>query len=89
MPRLLQYVSGVRLIADPYDRHLWHFAIQRRRYDLRARRGRFLLQTEGGAPLGMFDDWNRAIACAREHRYAADTERIPVVASGMHPSLST
>ncbi len=70
MPRLLRYVSGVRLIADPYDLRLWHFAIRGKRYDLHAR---------GGAPLGRYSDWTQAVAFAREHAHTAITERIPTI----------
>ena len=79
MPRLLRYVSGVRLIADPYDLRLWHFVIRGKRYDLHARGGSFLLEEDGGAPLGRFSDWTHAVAHAREHAHSAITERIPTV----------
>ncbi len=79
MPRLLRYVSGVRLIADPYDLRLWHFAIRGKRYDLHARGGTFILKEDGGAPLGRYSDWTDAIAYAREHAHTAITERMPTV----------
>ncbi len=79
MPRLLRYVSGVRLIADPYDLRLWHFAIRGKRYDLHARGGTFVLKEDGGAPLGRYSDWTHAVAYAREHAHTAITERIPTI----------
>ena len=79
MPRLLQYVSGVRLIVDPYDHRLWHFTVQGKRYDLRARGGSYVLRTETGEPLGTFNDLNRAVERSREHVHAAATERIPIL----------
>lgn len=79
MPRLLRYVSGVRLIADPYDLRLWHFAIRGKRYDLHARGGTFILKEEGGAPLGRYSDWTDAVAYAREHAHTAITERIQTI----------
>ena len=79
MPRLLRYVSGVRLIADPYDLRLWHFAIRGKRYDLHARGGSFLLKEADGAPLGRFSDWSPAVAHAREHASTAITERIQTI----------
>lgn len=79
MQRLLRYVSGVRLIADPYDLRLWHFAIRGKRYDLYARGGSFLLKEDGGAPLGRFSDWAPAVAHAREHAHTAITERIQTI----------
>ncbi len=80
MPRLLQYVSGVRLSVDPYDHRLWHCTIQRRRYNLRERGGAYLVHAEDGTKLGTFDDWGKAIASAREHAHRTITERIPVIA---------
>lgn len=79
MPRLLRYVSGVRLIADPYDLRLWHFAIRGKRYDLHARGGTFILKEDGGAPLGRYSDWTDAVAYAREHAHTAITERIQTI----------
>ena len=79
MPRLLQYVSGIRLTVDRYDHRLWHFMIQRRRYDLRERGGSYVVQAEDGTKLGTFDDWSKAVASAREHAHRAITERIPVI----------
>ncbi|MDQ2786934.1 MAG: hypothetical protein M3Y58_18240 [Chloroflexota bacterium] len=79
MPRLLRYVSGVRLIADPYDLRLWHFAIRGKRYDLHARGGTFVLKEEGGTPLGRYSDWTDAVAYAREHAHTANTERMPTI----------
>lgn len=79
MARLLHYVSGIRLIADAYDLRLWRFTIQRKRYLLRARGGTFVLQTEDGRAVGTFRDWTAAVAEAREHARAANTDRIPLV----------
>lgn len=79
MARLLHYVSGVRLMADAYDPRLWHFSIHRKRYLLRARGGIFVLQTEDGAALGTFRDWNAAVAEARAHAHAARTDHIPLI----------
>lgn len=81
MPRLLRYVSGVRLIADPYDLRLWHFAIRGKRYDLHARGGSFLLKEADGMLLGRFSDWAQAVAHANEHAHTAITERIPMISS--------
>lgn len=79
MPRLLRYVSGVRLIADPYDLRLWHFTIGGNRYRLHARNGSYLLQTDDGAPLGRFHDWSPAVARAHERTHEAGTESLPVI----------
>ena len=84
MPRLLRYVSGVRLIADPYDLRLWHFTIRGKRYDLHARGGSFLLKEEGGGPIGRYSDWTHAVAYAREHAHTAITERIPTIPARMN-----
>lgn len=80
MPRLLHYVAGVRLIVDPYDHHLWNFTIRSRRYHLRARGGTFVLRTDDGTLLGTYNDWNLAIAAAKEYAHKAITEPIPIVA---------
>jgi len=85
MPRLLQYVSGVRLVVDVYDHRLWHFTIRGRRFDLRERGGSYVLQTDDGTKLGSFDDWDRAIVIARDHAHRAITERIPVIAPVARP----
>lgn len=79
MRRQLHYVANVRLIADPYDRWLWHFSVMRKRYDLRARAGAFALQAEDGTRLGTFEDESRAIARAREHATPTTTEWIPAI----------
>jgi hypothetical protein len=79
MPRMLQYVSGVRLIIDLYDSRLWHFTIHGKRYDLRARGGAFTLHADDGTLLGRFHDWSPAVAHAREHAHTAATERLPVI----------
>lgn len=81
MPGQLHYVASVRLIADPYDRWLWHFSIMGKRYDLRARAGAFALHAEDGTRLGVFDDESRAIGRAREHARMAHAERIPAIPS--------
>lgn len=39
MPRQLQYVAGVRLIEDAYDRWQWHFVVLRNCFTLRAHGG--------------------------------------------------
>ncbi|MDQ6601377.1 MAG: hypothetical protein M3176_05155 [Chloroflexota bacterium] len=80
MPRLLHYVSGVRLIVDPYDHRLWHFAIRSKRYDLQTRGGSYILRTDDGVLLGRFQDLDKAIQGAREHAHSAATERIPLIA---------
>jgi len=79
MPHLLHYVSGVRLIVDPYDHRLWNFTIHGKRYNLRARGGSFVLRTDAGDPLGSFTDWSKAVAAAREHAHTAITDRLPVI----------
>ena len=88
MPRLLRYVSGVRLIADPYDLRLWHFTISGKRYDVHTRSGSFLLQADDGTPLGRFYDWAQAIACAHERAHEAVTERLPVISPYTRASIS-
>lgn len=87
MPRQLQYVTGVRLIEDAYDRWQWHFVIARKRFALRARGGAYVLCSDDGMRLGTFDDVRRAIAQAREHARMADTERFPT--SPPHPRRPT
>ena len=88
MPRLLHYVAGVRLVVDPYDHRLWHFAMLGKRYTLRDRGGTAALQTDEGMPLGTFHDWSRAVATAREHAHTASTERIPIIGSGVPRPIS-
>jgi len=77
MPRQLQYVTGVRLIEDANDRWQWHFVIARKRFDLRARGGAYVLCRDDGMKLGTFDDVRRAVAQAREHAQMANMERLP------------
>lgn len=88
MPRLLRYVSGVRLIADPYDLRLWHFTISGKRFNLHARGGSFLLQADDGAPLGRFHDWSQAVACAHERAHDAATEPLPVISPYTRASIA-
>ncbi len=83
MARQLHYVSGVRLIVDPYDIRLWHFTMQGKRYDVRTKGGAFLLSTDDGTLLGRYTDWSRAIAGAREHAHSAATERLPAIPAHM------
>jgi len=80
MPRLLHYVSGVRLIIDPYDHRLWHFVIRGKRYALQTRGGSYILRSDDGVSLGRFVDVSKAIQGAREHAHSAATDRIPLVA---------
>ena len=88
MPRLLRYVSGVRLVADPYDLRLWHFTINGKRYNLTTRGGAFLLHTDDGASLGRFQDWSQAVACANERTHDAATERLPIISPYTRASLA-
>ncbi len=81
MPRQLQYVAGVRLIEDAYDRWQWHFVIARKRFALRARGGAYVLCSDDGMRLGTFDDMSRAVAQARAHAQMANTERLPTPTS--------
>ncbi len=87
MPRQLQYVAGVRLIEDAYDRWQWHFVISRNRFTLRARGGTYVLCSDDGMRLGAFDAVSRAVAQAREHARMADTERLLI--SPPHPRRPT
>ena len=87
MPRQLQYVAGVRLIEDAYDRWQWHFVIARKRFALRARGGAYVLCSDDGMRLGTFDDVSRAVARAREHAQTANTERL--LTSPLHPRRPT
>jgi hypothetical protein len=89
MPRLLRYVSGVRLVADPYDLRLWHFTISGKRYNLQAARGgSFLLQADDGTALGRFQDWSQAVACANERAHDSATERLPIISPYTRASLA-
>ncbi len=88
MPRLLRYVSGVRLIADPYDLRLWHFTISGKRYNVQTRGGSFVLHADDGTPLGRFHDWSQAIACADARAHEATTERLPVISPYTRASLA-
>ena len=87
MPRQLQYVAGVRLIEDAYDRWQWHFVIARKRFTLYARGGAYVLCSDDGMKLGTFDDVSRAVAQAREHAQTANTERL--LTSPLHPRRPT
>ncbi|MHB8648460.1 MAG: hypothetical protein ACYDAR_21980 [Thermomicrobiales bacterium] len=80
MQRLLHYVSGVRLIVDPYDHRLWHFVIRGKRYDVQTRAGSYILRSDDGVMVGRFLDLSKAVQGAREHAHAAPTERFPIIA---------
>jgi hypothetical protein len=89
MPRLLRYVSGVRLIADPYDLRLWHFTISGKRYNLLAARGgSFLLHADDGTPMGRYHDWAQAVAFANERAHDSATERLPIISPYTRASLA-
>ncbi|GEM_PF-3983176 len=80
MPRLLHYVSGVRLTVDPYDHRLWHFVIRGKRYDVQTRGGSYILRSDDGLMVGRFLDLSKAVQGAREHAHSATTERLPIIA---------
>ena len=67
MPHCLRYAAGVRLVADPFDPHLWRCAVAGRRYALRERRGTIVLVGADGEALGWFRTWERAVERAAEH----------------------
>ncbi len=87
MPRLLHYVSGVRLTVDPYDSRYWHFTISGKRYNLRSRGGGFVLHADDDTILGRYEDWSKAVAFAREHAHTANTERLPIITPYTRQSL--
>ena len=87
MSRLLQYVSGVRLVADAFDPRLWHFTIRGNRFHLRTRGATAVLLGQDGTPLGTFTHWDAAIAGAQERAQPRATGSFPVVAVSRRTAL--